>query len=75
MLDGHADHARAARPKGFQRAEETGLLDEHGVACADKYFGREVDALLAAAGNAHLVWIDAQSALPQQTGDRRAQRW
>ena len=52
-LDRHADDACAARSKRLQGPQEAGLFDQDHIAGGHEDLCREVNALLAAAGDAH----------------------
>ena len=52
-LDRHTDDPCPARSKRLQCTQEAGLFDQDHIARGHEDFCREVNALLAAAGDAH----------------------
>ncbi len=61
----HAHHRGLHRGEGLQCAQVSGRLDQDAAACIDQNFGDQVQALLAAGGDQHLVGADVHALFEQ----------
>ena len=74
VVAGHGDEGGLAAGEGLERGQVAGVLDGDRVARVEQHAGREVDALLRAVGDEHLVGADADAAAGEAGGDPLAQR-
>ena len=79
--DASETNLRLIQRKRLQRAEVGRRLDQHARARVDQHLGREVEALLRAGGDQHLVGMDVHAVLPSEMRARptraaaRSLRW
>ena len=74
VVAGHADHGGLHRGVGLQRAQVGGGFDQDAAARVDQDFGHQIQALLRAGGDEHLVGADIHALFFQVMRHPVAQR-
>ncbi len=70
-VDGHRDHGRAVRREQLARERVAGILDSHQVARLEQHPGDQVESLLGAVGDQHVVGLGGHAAGVREVADDR----